>query len=138
MHVFFVPWAQLHCLVVCTGESLQWLPPHGPRNTSGHMVCLFGQTPSQQHSLINAAQRNHHQTAECCHNIVSRKVKKLSYDTAMHECIRTCVQPELVAMGYLYDELEVRPMVCWVPPWYDPLEDLRNNNKSNFTQDIKL
>ena len=49
----------------------------------------------------------------------------------MHQCIRTFVQPELVAMGYLYDELEVRPMVCWVPPWYDPLEDLH-------TKKIKL
>lgn len=37
-----VPWAQLHCLMVCTGESLQWLPPHIPLNTSGHMVCLWG------------------------------------------------------------------------------------------------
>lgn len=40
-HVF-VPWAQLHSLMVCTGESLQWLPPHMPLNTSGHMVCLSG------------------------------------------------------------------------------------------------
>lgn len=37
-----VPWAQLQSLMVCTGESLQWLPPHGPLNTSGHMVCLVG------------------------------------------------------------------------------------------------
>lgn len=36
----FVPWVQLHTLMVCTGESLQWLPPHMPLNTSGHMVCL--------------------------------------------------------------------------------------------------
>lgn len=38
----FVPWAQLHSLMVCTGESLQWLPPHMPPNTSGHMVCEWG------------------------------------------------------------------------------------------------
>lgn len=37
-----VPWAQLQPLMVCTGESLQWLPPHGPLNTSGHMVCSVG------------------------------------------------------------------------------------------------
>lgn len=37
-----VPWAQLQSLMVCTGESLQWLPPHGPLNTSGHMVCSMG------------------------------------------------------------------------------------------------
>lgn len=37
-----VPWAQPQSLMVCTGESLQWLPPHGPLNTSGHMVCVLG------------------------------------------------------------------------------------------------
>lgn len=35
----FGPGAQLHFLTVCTGESRQWLPPQGPRKTSGHIVC---------------------------------------------------------------------------------------------------
>lgn len=37
--------------------------------------------------------------------------------------IRTFVQPKPLAMGYLYAALEVRPMVCGLPPWYDPLEE---------------
>lgn len=35
------PGAQLHFLIVCTGESRQWLPPQGPRKTSGHIVCKW-------------------------------------------------------------------------------------------------
>lgn len=45
-----------------------------------------------------------------------------------NSCIQTFVQPKPLAMGYLYAELEVRPMVCGLPPWYDPLEE-KNHQK---------
>lgn len=37
--------------------------------------------------------------------------------------VPTFVESKPLATGYLYAALEVRPMVCGLPPWYDPLED---------------
>lgn len=54
------------------------------------------------------------------------------------------MQPKPFAMGYLYAALEVRPIVCGLPPWYDPLEDkiqqrFGNLHKTLFNnQAIKL
>lgn len=127
-----VPWAQLQSLMVCTGESLQWLPPHGPLNTSGHMVCLVGR---ERVSRTEPDSSIHSQTARpphCClkdllalflvidlHYCVITTL----YFAVIHELVHTFVQPKPLAMGYLYAAVEVRPMVCGLPPWYDPLKE---------------
>lgn len=127
-----VPWAQLQSLMVCTGESLQWLPPHGPLNTSGHMVCLAGR---ERVSRTEPDSSIHSQTGRpprCClkdqpglflvidlHYCI---ITTLDF-AAIHELVHTFVQPKPLAMGYLYAALEVRPMVWGLPPWYDPLKE---------------
>lgn len=134
-----VPRAQLQSLMVCTGESLQWLPPQGPLNTSGHMVCLVGR---ERVSRTESDSSIHSQTARpthCClqdllglyfvmdlHYYIITAL----YFAVMHDLVHTFVQPKPLAMGYLYAALEVRPMVCGLPPWYDPLKKQRNNTNN--------
>lgn len=53
------PGAQLHFLMVCTGESRQWLPPQGPRNTSGHIVCKDKRRSLVKHEQKTASLGDH-------------------------------------------------------------------------------
>lgn len=134
-----VPWAQLQSLMVCTGESLQWLPPHGPLNTSGHMVCLVGR---ERVSRTEPDSSIHSQTARpphCCHKDLLGLFLMIDlhyciittlYFAVIHELVHTFAQPKPLAMGYLYAPVEVRPMVCGLPPWYDPLKEQKNKENN--------
>lgn len=115
-----VPWAQLQSLMVCTGESLQWLPPHGPLNTSGHIVCSVSR---ERFSWLEPDSSIHSQTALlphcCCKDLLGLcfmidlhyYIITTLYFTVIYELVHTFVQPKPLATGYLYAALEVRPMV---------------------------
>lgn len=91
-----VPLAQLQSLMVCTGESLQWLPPHGPLNTSGHMVCSVSRERvswTEPDSSVHSAKPLGCRTA-----VVKICLASVSWSTCIITSSQLCITPCYISL----------------------------------------